>query len=113
MAAESMFGAVGDGFLPTEWAVGPWSPDALQGSAYAGLLVRALERCEAAAGMALARLSFDLWRPVGRERIGASAAVLREGRKARTVEASLEQDGRPFPRTCGPGAPSSRGSRRA
>jgi acyl-coenzyme A thioesterase PaaI-like protein len=98
MAEESMFVAEGDGFVATEWAVGPWSPDTLQGSAYGGLLVRALERCPAAAGMALARLSFDLWRPVGRERIRAATTVLRDGRKARTVEASLEQEGRPVAR---------------
>src|SRR6185295_8151577 len=79
---------------PTEWAVGPWSSDALQGSAYGGLLVRALERSDAAAGMMLARLSFDLWRPVGLAAIATAVAVLRDGRKARTLEASLEQGGK-------------------
>ena len=78
--------------------MGPWSPDTLQGSAYGGLLVRALEGSEAAEGMALARLSFDLWRPVTRDRIMASVAVLRDGRKARTVEASLAQGGKPVAR---------------
>jgi acyl-CoA thioesterase len=62
----------------------------LQGSAFGGLMVRALER-SAAPGMVPARLSVDLWRPVTRERLTASVAVLREGRKARTVEASLTQ----------------------
>ena len=33
MADECLFIADGDGFRPTEWAVGPWSPDTLQGSA--------------------------------------------------------------------------------
>ena len=74
--------------------MGPWSPDALQGSAYGGLLVRALERSDAAAGMMLARLSFDLWRPVGLASITTAVAVLRDGRKARTLEASLEQGGK-------------------
>ena len=98
MADEAMFVADGDLFRSTEWAVGPWSADTLQGSACAGLLVRALERSEAAAGMMLARLSFDLWRPVTRAPIGASMTTLREGRKARTVEASLVQDGKPVAR---------------
>jgi hypothetical protein len=98
MADEAMFLAEGDGFQPTEWAVGPWSADALQGSATGGLLVRALERSEAAAGMVLARLSFDLWRPAGRERLTPAIAVLRDGRKARTVEASLGQAGKPVAR---------------
>jgi hypothetical protein len=98
MTEECLFVADGDGYAPTEWAVGPWSPDTLQGSAYGGLLVRILERSEAAAGMVLARLGFDLWRPVTRERLACSTAVLREGRKARTVEASLAQGGRPVAR---------------
>src|SRR5262245_26877708 len=94
MAGECQFEADGGDLVPTEWAVGPWSKDTLQGSAYGGLLVRALEQAPRPPEMALARLSFDLWRPVTRDRITPSVAVLREGRKARTVEASLSQSGR-------------------
>jgi acyl-CoA thioesterase len=83
----------GEAFQPTEWAVGPWSKDLLQGSAFGGLMARALERT-AAPGTMLARLSFDLWRPVTRERLTPSVSVLREGRRARTVEVSLAQDGK-------------------
>jgi hypothetical protein len=93
-----MFVAQGAHLQPTEWAVGPWSPDTLQASAYGGLLARALERCQAAAGMMPARLSFDLWRPVTRERLTPSVTVLRDGRKARTLEASLTQAGQPVAR---------------
>jgi len=98
MADACMFVAQGVDLQPTEWAVGPWSPDTLQASAYGGLLVRALERCEGAAGMMPARLSFDLWRPVTRERLTPSVTVLRDGRKARTLEASLTQAGKPVAR---------------
>jgi len=98
MTHESLFVPEADGLEPTEWAVGPWSPDTLQGSAYGGLLVRALERSDGAAGMLLARVSFDLWRPVTRQRLAPAVSVLREGRKARTVEASLTQAGKPVAR---------------
>lgn len=98
IAIETLFVADGNDLQPTEWGVGPWSADTLQGSAYGGLLVRALERSEAADGMALARLSFDLWRPVTRERITPSVTVLRDGRKARTVESALAQGGKPVAR---------------
>jgi acyl-Coa thioesterase superfamily protein/acyl-CoA thioesterase superfamily protein len=91
MADESLFIPVGDTLEPTEWAVGPWSPDTLQASAYAGLLVRALERSPAPAGTLIARLAFDLWRPVTRDPLTTTVTVLREGRKARTAEASLLQ----------------------
>jgi len=98
MSDECLFVADGDGFQPTEWSVGPWSADTLQGSAYAGLLTRLLERSDAATGMILARLSFDLWRPVTRERLVSTVTVLREGRKARTAEASLVQGSKPVAR---------------
>ena len=98
MAAESCFIRRDGGFAPTEWAVGPWSADTLQGSAYGGLLVRALERDGGAPDMTLARLSFDLWRPVTREPLTSAVTVLRDGRKARTVEAALAQGGKPVAR---------------
>lgn len=94
MEAESVFVPEGNAYQPTEWSVGPWSPDTVQGGAYGGLLVRALEAMQAPAGMVLSRLSFDLWRPVTRRPLTPAVAVLREGRKAATVEASLEQDGK-------------------
>src|SRR5437016_7420152 len=98
MTDQCMFVPDGDSFQPTEWAVGPWSKDLLQASAYGGLMVRALERDAPAPGMMLARLSFDLWRPVTRERLTTTVTVLREGTKARTVEASLAQRDRPVAR---------------
>ena len=101
IADESLFLAEGEGFQPTEFAVGPWSPALLQGSAYGGLLVRALERHEAAAGMTLARVTFDFWRPVTRERLTPTVTVLREGRKGRTLEATLVQAGTPVSRCTG------------
>ena len=101
MADEALFVADGDALEPTEWAVGPWSADALQASAYGGLLVRALERTPVPADMMIARLSFDLWRPVTREPITTAVTVLREGRKAQTLEASLLQAGKPVARCTG------------
>jgi hypothetical protein len=84
MSEECLFVAEADGLAPTEWAVGPWSADTLQGSACAGLLVRALERTDAPGGMQLARLSFDLWRPVTRQHLTPGVHIVRDGRKART-----------------------------
>jgi hypothetical protein len=98
MSEQCQFLPDGDGYLPTEWAVGPWSADLLQGSAYGALMVRALERHGPPPGMILGRLAYDLWRPVTRERLTTAVTVLREGRKACTLEASLIQSGRPAAR---------------
>ena len=92
MADECMFVPEGDSFQPTEWAVGPWSNDLLQGSAFGGLMVRALEQ-SAAPGMVPARLSFDLWRPVTRERLTPS--VTRAARRSQGAHGgSLARPGR-------------------
>jgi hypothetical protein len=101
VADEALFVADGERLVPTEWAVGPWSRETLQASAYGGLLVRALERAARATDMTLARLAFDLWRPVTREPITTSVAMLREGRKAQTMEAALHQGGKPVARCTG------------
>ena len=98
MADEALFIPEGEALMPTEFSVGPWSADTLQASAYGGVLVRALERAGGPADMMIARLGFDLWRPVTREPITTSVTVLREGRKAHTLEASLIQTGKPVAR---------------
>ena len=98
MSQQSLFVGEADGLEPTEWAIGPWSPDTLQASAYGGLLVRALERSDPAPRMLPSRLAFDLWRPVTRQHLTPGTSILRDGRKARTVEASLTQAGRPVAR---------------
>ncbi len=92
MDAGPLFVPEGGFHQPTESAVGPWDPDLLQGSASAALLARALERVDSPYPARLARLAFDLWRPVSRRPVTTRLSVLREGRKARSVEASLVQD---------------------
>jgi acyl-CoA thioesterase len=93
MTPESVFVRDGERYQPTEWSVGPWAPDAVQGSATAALLASRLERLDAPQPVVLSRLAFDLWRPVTRQPLTAVISVLREGRRARTVEASLVQEG--------------------
>src|SRR3954471_20391955 len=79
----------GELFRATEHAGGPWSPDLLQGSATAGLMVREVERLAAASGFAVRRLTFDLWRPAGLRAFGLQTDLLRDGRKAKTLQVRL------------------------
>jgi hypothetical protein len=79
----------GDLFRATEHAGGPWSPDMLQGSATTGLMVRKVERLAAASGFAVRRLTFDLWRPAGLRAFGLETDMLRDGRKAKTLQVRL------------------------
>ena len=73
----------------TEQAGGPWSPDMLQGSATTALMTREVERLANASGFAVRRLTFDLWRPAGLRAFSIAADMLRDGRKAKTVQVRL------------------------
>ncbi|MGH9184964.1 MAG: thioesterase family protein [Acidimicrobiales bacterium] len=87
----------GKRLLPTEWARGPWSPDALHGGPPAALLAGAAERAgnEAAAGpMHPARVTIELWRAVPVAPLTVSAEVVRPGRKVQLIQAELSgEDG--------------------
>jgi hypothetical protein len=76
-------------FRATEHAGGPWSPDMLQGSATTALMTREVERLAVASGFAVRRLTFDLWRPAGLNAFRLQANLLRDGRKAKTLQVRL------------------------
>jgi hypothetical protein len=78
-----------DLFRATEHAGGPWSPDMLQGSATTALMTREVERLAVASDFAVRRLTFDLWRPAGLRAFGLRTDLLRDGRKAKTLQVRL------------------------
>ena len=79
----------GNLFRATEHAGGPWSPEMLQGSATTALMVREIERPALASGFTVRRLTFDLWRPAGLRAFRLEADILRDGRKAKTIQVRL------------------------
>jgi hypothetical protein len=79
----------GELFRATERAGGPWSPDMLQGSATTALMTREVERLAVASGFAVRRLTFDLWRPAGLRAFALQTELLRDGRKAKTLQVRL------------------------
>jgi Thioesterase-like superfamily len=85
----AIFTREGNLFRATEQAGGPWSPDLLQGSATTGLMVREVERLAVASGFAVRRLTFDLWRPAGLRAFRTVSDMLRDGRKAKTMQVRL------------------------
>jgi len=76
-------------FRATEHAGGPWSPDMLQGSATTALMTREVERLAQQSGFAVRRLTFDLWRPAGLRAFAVETHMLRDGRKAKTLQVRL------------------------
>lgn len=90
----SLFEAVeGGAWLPTAWARGPWSPDALHGGPVAALLARAAERCGDDDGGEVAwhpsRLTVELLRPVPVAPLAVIATLTRPGRKVQLVDAEV------------------------
>lgn len=85
----AIFVPEGDRFRATEHAGGPWSPEMLQGSATTALMVREVERLAVTSGFAVRRLTFDLWRPAGVSAFHLKTDMLRDGRKAKTIQVAL------------------------
>jgi hypothetical protein len=85
----AIFKPEGPLFRATEHAGGPWSPDMLQGSATTALMTREVERLARESGFAVRRLTFDLWRPAGLRAFRLATDMLRDGRKAKTVQVRL------------------------
>src|ERR1700752_4582787 len=89
MPMTAIFKPEGPLFRATEQAGGPWSPDMLQGSATTALITREVERLANASGFAVRRLTFDLWRPAGLRAFAVQTDMLRDGRKAKTLQVRL------------------------
>jgi hypothetical protein len=85
----AIFRQEGNLFRATEEAGGPWAPDMLQGSATTALMTREVERLATESGFAVRRLTFDLWRPAGLRPFATRVDMLRDGRKAKTVQVRL------------------------
>ncbi|MFD3548395.1 thioesterase family protein [Streptomyces sp. NPDC058655] len=94
-AAEGFFERVGAGrFLATEDTRGPWDPGAQHAGPPAALLGRAVEeRPGARDDMRIARITYEILRPVPIGALEVTTSVLRAGRGTEVVEAALTPQG--------------------
>lgn len=86
---DALFVPDGDLFVPTPLTTGPWDPGAQHGGAPAALLAGCLEGVDAPGPMSVARLTYELLRPVPLTPLRVRTSVLRPGRKVQLVQASL------------------------
>ena len=89
---ESIFIAEGERLHPTEQARGPWDPQALHGGAPAALIAAALERHEPLPQARLARMGFELLRPIPFAPLTVSTRTVRPGRRVQELAAELHAD---------------------
>lgn len=89
---EAFFTLDGDLAIASEHTRGPWDPAAQHAGPPAALLGRAIERCEPREGFLVARVTFDILRPVPIAPLRVAARVVRPGRNVDLVEATLENE---------------------
>jgi hypothetical protein len=93
--SDSIFLAVDGGtvdggeFMATEQARGPWDPQALHGGAAAALMTDAFERMQPGAEMPIARMGFELLRPVPFAALSLSVSIVRPGRRVQELASEL------------------------
>jgi Thioesterase-like superfamily len=91
---SGFFVPLGDGrFAATPHTRGPWNPAHQHAGPPAALLGRALERCEPRDGMLLARLTFEILRPVPVGEVAVAAQVVRPGRSVQLLEGEIRAGG--------------------
>ena len=76
-------------FMPTEHARGPWDPRALHGGAPAALMTSAFERMEPGSELRIARLGFELLRPIPFAALSLSTRIVRAGRRVQELAGEL------------------------
>jgi hypothetical protein len=87
--SDSVFLADGELFVPTDHARGPWDPQALHGGAAAALMTAAFERVEPGGELPIARMGFELLRPIPVAQLSISAQIIRPGRRVQELAAEL------------------------
>lgn len=85
----TLFERDGDAFVATELSTGPWSRDALHGTPVTALLAHELAAVPGGEDMFPARVTVELFRPVGHTPMRVALEVTRPGKKVRVVEARL------------------------
>ncbi|MGE7390944.1 thioesterase family protein [Streptomyces sp. NPDC004126] len=94
-AEDGFYERLGEGrFLATEATRGPWDPGSQHAGPPAALLGRAVEeRPGARADMRIARITYEILRPVPIGELAVTTSVLRSGRGTEVVEAALAPAG--------------------
>jgi Thioesterase-like superfamily len=86
---DAFYEADGERLVPSELTRGPWDPGAQHAGPPSALVARAIERCEARAGLRVGRITLEILRPVPLAPLRVAVRVVRPGRSVELLEASL------------------------
>lgn len=88
MSLQAVFVRDGDRYRATDLALGPWAPGALHGGAPAALLARGFAQA-APEGLRVARITYELVRPVTQAPLALRLEVVRPGRRVTLLDGFL------------------------
>ena len=86
----------GDGYVATELTRGPWDEEAQHAGPPCALLGRVVDRAGDLSDARLARITFEILKPVPIATLTCSAQVMRPGRSVELIEGTLSHDGVPL-----------------
>jgi hypothetical protein len=92
MSDSFFYSPDGDAFAASVWTRGPWSPDHQHAGPPAALLGRAIERA-LGQEFQVARVAFDIPRPIPIARLSVSVEEAGSGKRVRRLTASLSANG--------------------
>jgi hypothetical protein len=87
--AEAVFEERDGAVFASGLARGPWDPDAQHGGAPAALLMREFERCDPEPSLSIARVTYELLRPVPLGELRVEVSIVRPGRRVQLLEGSI------------------------
>jgi hypothetical protein len=91
--ARAFYVTDGDGFVATELTRGPWDADSQHAGPPSALLGRALDAAGRLESAQLARVTYEILRPVPIARLEIATEVVRPGRSVELVEGTLSHAG--------------------
>lgn len=89
---EAFYERDGDRYRATELTRGPWDPGSQHAGPPSALIGREFERLEDADQFQVARITFEILRPVPIGPVAVEARIVRPGRRVQMVEATLSDD---------------------
>ncbi len=89
----AFYRATSDGFAATELTRGPWDSDSQHAGPPCALLGRAVDEAGQLAQARMARVTFEILKPVPLATVTCAAEVVRPGRSVEMIEGTLSHDG--------------------
>jgi hypothetical protein len=90
--ADAFFVCDGERYAASELTRGPWDPNAQHAGPPTALLGRAVERAGSISEAQVARITFEILRPIPIATLTATAEVVRAGRTVELIEAVLSDE---------------------